>query len=173
VEQINNTDKRGFCPDGHLYRHRHSFQAVSYHPNATPEVGSRSIHFVNETDTRNAKAIRLPPDRLGLGLHSMYGVKDHYPTIKDAQTALHLGGEVNMAWRINDVNAMVPPEASDGRRYYGNAALSLLIHPIGNSRPLIHIAQTMGSTCVKEETLCRGGFARVNMGNNPDVPSPL
>jgi hypothetical protein len=72
---------------------------------ATPKVGSRSIHLVNETDSRNVKAIRLPPDRLGLGLDAVHGIKHDHSTVEHAQAALHLGGKVDVARRIDDVNA--------------------------------------------------------------------
>jgi len=139
VDQIDNALKRSLGSDRHLYRHRYSFQALPDRSNRTPEVGSRSIHLVNEADPRHMEAICLPPYGLGLRLDTLNRVEHHDPTIQHAQTALHLGGKVDVPGRVNDVNAVPIPEGGHRRRYDGDAPLALLVHPVGDGCALIDI----------------------------------
>jgi len=44
----------------------------------------------------------LPKDRLTLGLDSRARVEDKDDSIQDAHAALHLGREIDVAWRIDE-----------------------------------------------------------------------
>jgi hypothetical protein len=173
LDQVHNTDKGRLGPHGHLCRHRHSFQAFAYHFDATPEIGSRSIHFVNETDTRHVEAIRLPPHSLGLWLDAVDGIKDHHAAVEDAQAALHLSGKVDMSRRIDDVNAMSAPKARHRRRCDRDPALALLFHPVGDGSAVIHVAQAMRSPSVEQNALGGRRLARVDVGNDANIARAL
>jgi hypothetical protein len=59
-------------------------------------------------------AIGLPPHRLGLRLDPSDAVEHDHRAIEDAQRPLDLDGEVDVARRVDQVDAMVAPVARDG-----------------------------------------------------------
>ena len=60
--------------------------------------------------------VRLTPHRFRLGLDTALGAEDGHAAGQNAQAALHLGGEVDMARRIDDVDARILPEADVYKR---------------------------------------------------------
>ena len=169
IQKIDIPGKGGLCADRYLYRNRHSFQALSYHVDTAPEVGSGPIHFVNETDSRNVKAIRLPPDRLGLGLDTLNRIENHHAAIQHPQAALDLGSKIDVPGRIDNVNAVVPPEAGDRRRGNRDAALALLLHPVGDGGAIIHVAHPIRLACIEQDPLGGRRLARINVGDDAYV----
>jgi hypothetical protein len=115
------------------------------------------------------EAICLPPDRFGLGLHTMDSIEHHHTAVQHPQAALHFGGEIDMSRRIDDVNAMVPPEGSDRRRGYRDASLTFLFHPIGDGSAIIDRSDPVGFSCIEQDPLGSGSLPGVNVGNNPNI----
>jgi hypothetical protein len=54
-----------------------------------------------------------------------------------------------------------------------DSTLAFLIHPIGNRSSIIHIAESMSSTGVKEHTLGRRRLPGINMCDDADIPVSL
>ena len=133
------------------------------------EVGARAVHLVDERDARNAVAVGLAPDGLGLRLHPCDGVEDGDRAVEDAKAPLDLDGKVHVPGRIDDVDAMVAPLRGRRRRRDGDAALLLLRHPVHRRGALVHLAHLVGATGVVEDPLGRRGLARVDVGHDPDV----
>ncbi|MBA7701511.1 hypothetical protein ES703_110251 [subsurface metagenome] len=173
IDQIHDADKGRFLAHRHLYGHRRSLQARSYHGYAAPEVSSWSIHLVDETDAWNTKAIRLAPDRFRLGLYSADRIKNNHATVQHTQTALDLSSKVYMTRSIDDVNAMISPEAGNRSRCYGNAPLPLLLHPVGDGSSIIHTAQPIGLAGVEQEPFGRRCFSRIDVSDYSYVASPI
>src|SRR5690242_17787561 len=94
------------------------------------EIGTHLVDLVDEANARNAVLVGLSPHRLRLWLDAMHGVKYGAGTVKNAQRALHLGREVDVAGRVDDVDADVAPVAGGRRGGDGDAALLLLRHPV-------------------------------------------
>ena len=96
------------------------------------EVRAHAVHLVHEADARHAILVGLAPHRFRLRLHAGDGVKHANRAVQHAQRALHFHGEVHVAGRINNVDAIFLAEAfprSGGRRAGdGDAALALLLH---------------------------------------------
>ena len=114
--------------------------------------------------------IRLPPDFLGLRLHSGDAAEDHDRAIQHAQRTLHLDRKIHVAGRVNQVNRSIFPLAGrDGGRD-SNAALLLLWHPIHRRRAIVHFADFMRHARIIEQAFGDGGFPSVNMRDNPDIP---
>ncbi len=74
---------------------------------------------------------------------------------------------------IYDVNLMIAPETGNGCGGDSDAALPLLLHPIGDRRTLVHAAHAMGATGVEKHPLGRGRLARVNVGDYSYVARPF
>src|SRR5664279_4102399 len=90
------------------------------------EVGTGTVHLVDEADPGDFVLVGLPPHRLGLGLHAGHGVEDRHRAIEHPQGPLHLDREVDVSGGVDDVDQRVVPDAGGGRRGDGDAALLLL-----------------------------------------------
>ncbi len=65
------------------------------------------------------------------------------------------------------------PVAGGGGGGDRDAALALLLHPVGHRIAVIHIAHLVDEPGVKENALGRGGLAGVNVRGDADVARPL
>ena len=157
-------------PIGIWIGHGVGAEAVLDHADAAPEVGAGPVELVDEADPRHAVAVGLAPDRLGLGLHAGHAVEHDDRAIEDAQAALHLDGEVHVPGRIDNVDAMIVPEAGGCRGSDRDAALLLLGHPVHGGRALMDLAELVDLLRVEEDPLGDGGLARIDMGDDSDVP---
>ena len=94
------------------------------------------------------------------------GVKDDDAPVEDAQRTLHLGGKVDVAGRVDQVDLVAVPFAGDGGGLDGDAALALLRHIVGHRGAVVDVAQAVRAPGVKEHTLGGGGLARIDVGDN-------
>ena len=137
------------------------------------EVGTDAVVLVDIGDTGNAVAACLTPNGLGLGLNACDCVEDCDSTVENAKGTLDLSGEVDVARGVDDLEAVLDivllPEARGSSGGDGYTALLLLNHPVHGGSALMNLTDLMGFTRVVENTLGRGGFARVNVGHNTDV----
>jgi hypothetical protein len=104
-----------------------------------------------------------------LRLDAGHAVEHRHRAVEYAQGPLDLDGEVDMARRVDDVDAVIAPEAGGGRRGDGDAALLLLLHPVHGGRALMDLAQLVRAAGVVEDALGRGGLAGIDMGHDADV----
>ena len=159
--------------DGQLDRHRMGAEPVDHRLDRGEEVGAGAVHLVHEGDARNAVALGLAPDRLGLRLDAGDRVEDGDRAVEDAQASLHLDRKVHVAGRINNVDAIVAPRRRRRRRRDRDAALLLLRHPVHRRRALVDLAHLVGAAGVVEDPLGRRRLARVDVGHDPDVPDAV
>ena len=73
------------------------------------EVGAHAVDLVDEADTRHVVLVRLAPHCLRLRLDAGDGVEHHDRAVEHAQRALDLDREVDVAGRVDDVDAVVVP----------------------------------------------------------------
>ena len=94
------------------------------------EVGAEAVHLVDEAHAGHVVLVGLTPHGLGLGLDAGHAVEHGHGAVEHAQRPLHLDGEVDVARRVDDVDAVVVPEGGGGGGGDGDAALLLLHHPV-------------------------------------------
>src|SRR5262249_29384851 len=118
---------------------------------------------------RHAVLVRLAPHRLRLRLDAAHGAEDRHGAVEHAQAALDLDREVDVPGRVDDVDAVLAPEA--GRRGGGDrdAALLLLLHPVHLGRALVDLAHLVRDARVVEDTLGGRGLPRIDVRHDPDV----
>ena len=133
------------------------------------EVGAGAVHLVDVGDAGNAVLVGLAPDRLGLRLYAGDRVEQRDRAVEHAQRALHLDGEVDVARRVDDVDAVVLPLAGGRGRGDRDAALLLLLHPVHDGSALVDLAHLVGATGVVEDALGRGGLPGIDVGHDADV----
>jgi hypothetical protein len=137
------------------------------------EVRADAVHLVDERDARDVVLVGLAPDGLGLRLDAGDRVEQRDGAVEHAQRALDLDGEVDVAGRVDDVDAVVAPLAGRGGRRDRDAALLLLLHPVHRRGALVDLADLVGAPRVIEDALGRRRLARVDVGHDPDVPGLL
>ena len=163
----------GLGADRQLDRHGVRAEAVDHRLDALLEVRADAVHLVDVGDARHAVLVGLAPHRLGLRLDAGDGVEQRDRAVEHAQRALHLDGEVDVARRVDDVDAMVLPLGRGGRGGDRDAALLLLLHPVHRRRALVDLAHLVGAAGVVEDALGRRRLARVDVGHDPDVAGLL
>ena len=99
------------APIGQLDDRGHRVEAVLDHLDAAVEVGADAVHLVDEADARHVVLVGLAPHRLGLRLDAGDRVEHRDRAVEDAQRALDLDGEVDVAGRVDDVDLAVAPLA--------------------------------------------------------------
>ncbi|CAH0056777.1 unnamed protein product [Clonostachys solani] len=69
-----------------------------------PGVGAHSVHLVDKGDTGDIVALHLSVDGDGLGLDAADSTENHDGTIENAESALNLDGEVDMAGSVDKID---------------------------------------------------------------------
>ena len=151
----------------------HGVEAVLDHRHGAVEVGADAVHLVDEADARHAVVVGLAPHRLGLRLDAGDRVEHRDGAVEHAQRPLDLDGEVDVAGRVDDVDAVVVPLAGGGRRGDRDAALLLLDHVVHHGGAFVDLADLVGLAGVVEDALGRRGLARVDVRHDPDVAGLL
>ena len=72
-------------------------------------IGTGAVHLVDEGDTRHAITLHLHIDGDRLALHAAHGAKHHDRAIEHAQRPFDLDGEVDVAGRVDQIDAAVAP----------------------------------------------------------------
>ena len=107
VDQALELAHRPFGPgaDRDLDRDRVAFEQPLLDLVVDPlELGADAVHLVDEADPGDAVLGRLPPDGLALGLDPLDGREHDDGAVQDAERPLDLGGEVDVAGRVDDVD---------------------------------------------------------------------
>jgi hypothetical protein len=155
--------------DRDLHRHGVRAQPIFDHLDTAPVVGTRPVELVDEADPRHAVAVGLAPDRLGLGLDACHAVEDDHGSVQNTQAALDLHREVHVPGRIDDVDAVLIPEAGRGRGRDGDAPLLLLGHPVHRGRALVNLAELVDLLGVEEDPLGDRRLPGIDVRDDPDV----
>ena len=137
------------------------------------EVRADAVHLVDERDPRHGVLVGLAPDGLGLRLDAGDGVEQRDRAVEDAQRALDLDGEVDVAGRVDDVDAVLAPLAGRRGGRDRDAALLLLLHPVHRGGALVDLADLVGPPRVIEDALGRRRLTGVDVRHDPDVPGLL
>jgi hypothetical protein len=93
-------------PSGNWMAHRDGAEALADRVDAHVEVGADLVHLVDEREARHAVLVGLAPDGLALGLDAVAAVEHRDRAVEHAQAALDLDGEVDVAGRVDDVDAV-------------------------------------------------------------------
>jgi hypothetical protein len=148
-------------------------ETIDHRLHALLEVRADAVHLVDVGDARHVVLVGLAPDGLRLRLYAGDGVEQRDRAVEHAQRALDLDREVDVAGRIDDVDAVIRPLAGGRRGRDRDAALLLLRHPVHGGRALVNLTHLVGAAGVIEDALGRRGLARIDVGHDPDVPGLL
>nr|AHE14890.1 hypothetical protein asmbl_2 [uncultured bacterium] len=170
LHQVDDADEVGLGADGQLQDQRVGGQALDHHLDAAEEVRAGPVELVDEAHARDAVLLRLPPDLLGLRLHTGDAVVHGDRTVEHPQRPLHLDGEVDVPGGVDDVDVVTVPGALGRGGGDGDAALLLLLHPVHRGRAVVDFTDLVVDAGVEEDALGGRRLAGVDVRHDPDVP---
>ena len=168
-DEINQPLMLRFGADRPLNGYRCSLQFAADVIEHAAKIRAHSVHLVDKDETRDAVALRLPPDCLRLGLNSADRAKDGDATVEDPEGAFDLHGKVHMSGRIDEMDVMATPRTGGDGGRDRDAPLLLLHHPVHGGFAVVHLSRLVDSAGVEQDTLGNGRLARVNVGSYADV----
>ncbi len=169
LHQVDDALESLLAAPGKLNHHGVGGQAGAHHGHGAVEVGADAVHLVDEREAGHAVVIGLAPHRLGLRLDAGHRVEAGHGAVEHAQRTLHLGREVHVAGRIDDVDAVLLPETGGGGGGDGDATLLLLHHPVHGGRALVHLTDLVVHPRVEEDALGGRRLTGINVGHDADV----
>src|SRR5690606_23406574 len=172
-DQVDDPGERRLGAHRQLNDQRNRPEAILDHLDAALEIGADAVHLVDETDARHAVFVGLAPYRLGLRLDAADAVEHRDRAVEHAQAALDFDGEVDVAGRVDDVDAVVLPEGRGRGRGDGDAALLLLLHPVHGRGAVMHLAHLVGAAGVIENPLGRRRLTGIDVGHDADISIAL
>ena len=78
---------------------------------------------------------------------------------------------IDAMFRVGLIHAF--PESCRCRRRNGDAALLLLLHPVHDRVAIMHFAQLVGKTSVKQHSLGGRGLTCIDVGHDADIAIPF
>ena len=133
------------------------------------EVGADLVHLVGEYDARNLVLVALSPHRFGLRLDALVAIEHAYRAVEHAQRTLDFDGEVDVAGRIDNVEALAVPERGRRGRRNRDAALLLLLHPVHGGGALMDFTDLVALAGVIENPLSRRRLPGINVGHDAEI----
>ena len=169
LDDVDDALEFGFGADRPGDDHRAGAQAIDHHVDAALEVRAGAVHLVDEADARHVVLVGLAPHGFGLRLDAGDGVEHGDRAVEHAHRTLDFDGEVDVARRVDDVDAVVFPEAGRRGRRDGDAAFLLLLHEVHGGGAVMDFADLMALAGVIENALGRRRLAGVDMRGNADI----
>ena len=177
ADQVHNAGEVVLSADRQLHDERGGTQLLLDGVDRVVEVSAQLVHLVDEADARNAVLVGLTPYGLGLRLNAFLAVEDGHGTIEHAQRTLHLGGEVDVARGVDDVDlellarvvGLTVPEAGGRSGLDRDATLLLLRHEVHRRSAIVRLADLVVLTGVVQNTLGGGGLAGIDVRHDADV----
>ncbi|GIW82627.1 MAG: hypothetical protein KatS3mg105_4434 [Gemmatales bacterium] len=117
------------------------FAAHLFH--ASGEIGTGAVELVDKRQSGNIVPIGLTPDGFALYLYSTHCTENAHCSVEDAQAAFNLGGEIHMAWRVDQIDLSMAPADADGSTLDGNAFLGFQRVVIRGGGAFIHIPRAV------------------------------
>mmetsp|Transcript_13838 Transcript_13838/g.27027 ORF Transcript_13838/g.27027 Transcript_13838/m.27027 type:complete len:662 (-) Transcript_13838:374-2359(-) len=111
-DKVDNALEVGLSADWQLQHRGRRAKQLDNRLDAKIKVGAGAVHLIQETHARHAILISLAPDGFRLWLHAGDAVEHGDGAVEHAQRSLNLQREVDVARRIDDVDAVVLPVAS-------------------------------------------------------------
>src|SRR3989338_6103072 len=105
-EQIDNTFKLRLGSDWNLQSDGLCRETIEDTRKRFLERGAGAIELVDVADARHVGLFGIAPVGLRLRLDTRDTVEDDNRAVQDAHRALHLACEVDVAWRINNIESV-------------------------------------------------------------------
>jgi hypothetical protein len=128
-----------------------------------------AVDLVHEEQRRDAQALQGTPQDTGLRLDALDRRDHQHDTIEHAQRTLHLGHEIRVAGRVDQVDGAAVDRERDDRRLDRDPTLTLQRQRVRLRRALIDAAGLIDNTSAVEQSLRQRCLAGVNMCEDPQI----
>ncbi len=169
LDEIDEALEAALDADRQIQHRRTRAEAILDHLHAALEARAGAVELVDEAHARDVILLGLAPHRLGLRLDAGNAVEARDRAVEHAQRTLDFDREVDVAGRVDDVDAVIVPEARRGSRRDRDPALLLLLHPVHRRGALMDLADLVGLAGVVEDTLGRRRLAGIDVRHDADV----
>lgn len=143
-----------------------------------PGVGAHAVHLVDKGYTGDIVALHLSVDGDGLGLDAADSTENHDGTIENAESALNLDGEVDMAGSVDKIDVvgflfsvfLLLPVAESGSRLNCNTLFPFQIHRVHLSANRIfapNFVDCLDSAGIEQNSLSNRSLATVDVCLEP------
>ena len=128
-----------------------------------------AVDLVHEDQRRDAQPLQRPHQHAGLRLHALDGRDHQHRAVEHAQHPLHLGDEVRVAGRVDQVDGdVVDDERHDGG-LDRDAALPFQRQRVGLGAAVVDAADLVDDAGGVEQPLGQAGLTGVDMRQDPQV----
>src|SRR5580658_1335160 len=173
IDQIDQPGELFLGANRQMQQQRRGLELVAHFLHDAFELGADAIHLVDERDAWHAILVRLAPDGFRLRLDAADRAEHGDRAVEHAERALDFNREIDVSGRVDDIDAVVAPEAGSRRRRDRDAALLLLHHPVHRRGAFVHLANFVIDTGVEEHALSSGGLAGIDVGHDADIAHPF
>ena len=180
LDQVDNALEVLFGTDVQLQRNRVTFQTGLDVLNAAQEVGTGTVHLVDERDTGNLVLVSLTPYGFRLGLYATYGTVHHHGAIQNTHGTLYFDSKVNVARGIDDVDTVrlelfthTGPESGGRGGGDGDTTLLFLFHPVHGGGAIVNFTDLVTYTGVKQNALGSSSLTGVDVSGDTDITITL
>ena len=169
MNEIDEADEIAFRADGKIEHRRGRAQTVDDRLHAVIEVRTGTVELVDVAHPRHAIFVGLTPHGFRLRLNAGNAVKRGDRTVEHAQRTFDFDGEVDVAGGVDDVQAVIVPEAGGCCRSDRDATLLLLLHPVHGGSAFMHFADLVGLAGVVKDTLGSRGLAGIDVRHDAEI----
>src|SRR5690606_28371943 len=173
-DQVDDAFELVFSADRQLNRKCYCAKTRTDHFYATVEIGTDLVHLVDEDHTRDVVLFSLTPHGFGLRLNASVGVEQCNCAVENAERTFNFNREVNVARRVDDVEAallaiLTLPERGRGSGRDGDTAFLLLLHPVHGRRTIVGFADLMVLTGIEQNALGHRRLTGVDVSHDTEI----
>jgi hypothetical protein len=132
-------------------------------------VRAAPVDLVHEQYGRDAQPLQRPHQDAGLRLDPFHGRDHQHRPVEDAQRAVHLGDEVRVARRVDEVDGDVADRERDDGGFDRDAALPFQRQRVGLGGAVIDAADLVDDPGRVEQPFGQGDLTGVYMRHDPQV----
>ncbi len=176
LEQVDDAFEMVLGADRQLHRHRVRTQARLELTDDLVEVRAGAVHLVDERNARHTILVGLTPDGLGLRLHAADSAQHEHRAVEHAQRTLDFDREVDVPWRIDDVEAVLRerqihalPETRGRGGRDRDPALLFLLHPVHRRSTLVHFANLVIDSGVEKDAFRGRSLPCIDVSHDAEV----
>jgi hypothetical protein len=159
----------GTQPTGRPHRDDRRGQPLGDAPQDAVGVGAAAVQLVHEQQGGDAQPLQRPHQQAGLRLHALHRGDDQHGAVEHAQDPFHLGDEVGVAGRVDQVDGDAVEHQRHHRGLDGDAALALQRQRVGLGAAVVDAADLADDTGGVEQPLGQGGLTGVYMCQDSQV----
>ncbi len=172
--KIDNAFELIFSADWQLNWKSDCAKTRANHFYATVEIGTNLVHLIDEDHTWNMVLLSLTPNSFSLRLYASIRIEKSDCAVENAERTLNFDGEVNVARRVDDVEAtllaiLTLPERGRCSRGNRDTTFLLLLHPVHGGSTVMGFTNLVVLTGIEQDTLGHRRLTGVDVSHNTEI----